>query len=249
MTISTHRPRACSARIVSRIGSQASAQLAVAAIVEALEIDLVDVEPRREVLDHLRRAIAVRDEPRRQAARAGRLEHRHAPLGGDQRLVVGGDDHARALPHGVARQRVRLHVTRWRHRRRIAQRLRRDPVLTVAAVQVAAEHAEAVGEAARPGVEERLLLDGIALHAGDVSPRDLQDAVVVVTNLADADRAGRDPAVVTAGMALDPAVGRAVVDLAFTSAHRQQLAQAGHVINCSFVLLGSDRVNPARSSS
>ena len=99
------------------------------------------------------------------------LEHRDRPLAGDQRLVVGADDDARALPQRIADERFR----RWRSSggataARIAQRLRRHPVLAVAAVQVAAEHAEAVGERARMRVEERLLLDRIALHAADVAP-------------------------------------------------------------------------------
>ena len=39
---------------------EAAAELAVVAIVEALEIDLVEVDPRPQVLEHLRRAVAVR---------------------------------------------------------------------------------------------------------------------------------------------------------------------------------------------
>ena len=39
-----------------------SAELAVVAIVEALEIDFVEIDPRPQVLEHLRRAVAVRHE-------------------------------------------------------------------------------------------------------------------------------------------------------------------------------------------
>ena len=46
VTISTQKPIACSRRIVSRIGCEAAAELAVVAIVEALEIDFVEIDPR-----------------------------------------------------------------------------------------------------------------------------------------------------------------------------------------------------------
>src|SRR4051812_16338350 len=59
-------------------------------------------------------------------------------------------------------------------------------------MQVAAEHAEAERESTRIGVEERLLFDGVALDAGDVSPRHAQPAVVIEAHLAHAERAGRD---------------------------------------------------------
>ena len=97
---------------------------------------------------------------------------------------------------------------------RIAQRLRGDPVLAVAAVQIAAEHAEAVGERARMRVEERLLLDRIALHAADVSPRHAQTSALVEADLADADRALGQRAAVAAGEASQAAVGQRFVELA-----------------------------------
>ena len=92
---------------------------------------------------------------------------------------------------------------------RIAQRLRRDPVLAVAAVQIAAEHAEAVGERAGIRVEERLLLDRIALHAADVAPRHAQPAALVEAHLADADRALGQRTAVAAGVAAQAAVAAA----------------------------------------
>src|SRR5207253_1258962 len=88
-------------------------------------------------------------------------------------------------------ERLRRRVARRRARVRIAQRLRCHPVLAVAAVQVAAEHPEAVGQRAGVDVEEGLLLDRVALHAADVAPRHLQASAFVESNLADADRALR----------------------------------------------------------
>ena len=67
VTISTQNRIACSRRMVSRIGCEPAAELAVVAVVEALEIDLVEIDPRPQVLEHLRRAVAVRDEAGRPA--------------------------------------------------------------------------------------------------------------------------------------------------------------------------------------
>ena len=88
------------------------------------------------------------------------------------------DDELRALAKRVLHERLRCGVARRRDRVRIAQRLRCHPVLAVAAVEIAAEHAEAVGQRAGIDVEERLLLDGIALHAADVAPRDVQPSAL-----------------------------------------------------------------------
>jgi len=50
-------------------------------------------------------------------------------------------------------------------------------------------------------VEERFLLDRIALDAADVAPRHLQGSAFVESNFADACTAGWDGALMTAGVA------------------------------------------------
>ena len=107
----------------------------------------------------------------------------------------------------------------------IAQRLRRHPVLAVAAVQIAAEHAEAVRERAGVGVEERLLLDRIALHAADVAPRHAQRSALVEAHLADADRAVGQRTAMAAGEAAQPAVRQDVVQLALARPARQYFSE------------------------
>ena len=52
--------------------------------------------------------------------------------------------------------------------------------------------------------------------------------MVVVTDLADPDSTRRNRAVVSAGVAADPLAIEPIVDLTFTSALIQQLAQARH---------------------
>src|SRR5262245_27165832 len=79
---------------------QRAAQRAVVAVVEALQVDLVGPDPGAEVVEHLRGGVAVGDEAADQAGGGGVAEDLDGPLGGDQRLVVAGDDQARALAPG-----------------------------------------------------------------------------------------------------------------------------------------------------
>ncbi len=78
-------------------GLEPPAEFAVVAVVEALEIDFVEIDPRADVLEHLRRAVAVRDVAGDEPCGFGFLEHGHRPLARDQRLVVGADHRARPL--------------------------------------------------------------------------------------------------------------------------------------------------------
>src|SRR5439155_570517 len=71
-------------------------------------------------------------------------------------------------------------------RRGIAQRLRGQPVLAVAAVKVAAEHAEGEAVLAGQDVEERFLLDRVRLERRHVAGGDHQRAALVPAHLADA---------------------------------------------------------------
>ena len=113
---------------------------------------------------------------------------------------------------------------------RIPQGLRGHPVLAVGTVEVAAQHAEAVGQRARPGVEERLLLDRVALHAADVAPRDVELAVADVPHLADAQGPFGNRALVAAGVAAQPPVVDALDQLRrrLVRALRQHVLEGRH---------------------
>ena len=74
-------------------------------------------------------------------------------------------------------------------------------------------------------VEERLLLDRIALHAADIAPGHLQAAALVEAHLADADRADRERAAVAAGHAPQTAVGQLLVELAVARFARQNVSK------------------------
>ena len=94
------------------------------------------------------------------------LEHVDRPLAGDQRLVVARDDARRAV---LDREIDELPSASSSLRRRdgvgVAEHLARHPVLAVAAVEIAAEHAEGQRVGAGQDVEERLLLDRVAREA------------------------------------------------------------------------------------
>jgi hypothetical protein len=68
-------------------------------------------------------------------------------------------------------------------------------------VKIASQHAEAVGESAGIRVEKWLLLDGITLGSGSVSPRNIERAAAVVADFAHAGLAFGNRAAVSAGEA------------------------------------------------
>ena len=83
-----------------------------------------------------------------------------------------------------------------------------EPVLAVAAVEIAAQHAEGQRVGAGQHVEEGLFLDRVALQAGHVAPGHAQLAVLVEAHLADAAPPGADQAAVPAGQAAHRPSGR-----------------------------------------
>ena len=97
-------------------------------------------------------------------------------------------------------------------------------------MQVAAEHAEAVGEGTGMGVKKRLLLNGIALHAGGVSPWNEEGASAIEADFADSGLAVRDGATVSAGEAADTIVVEFFVKRggAFADALVEDLAEGRH---------------------
>ena len=71
-------------------------------------------------------------------------------------------------------------------------------------MEIAPHHPERQRVGAGIDVEERLLLDRIALHAGDVAKRDAQLAVLVEAHAANPAAPGGDEAAVAAGDAANP---------------------------------------------
>src|SRR5689334_19669528 len=151
-------------------GADSSAEFMIVAVVEALEVHFVKIDPWAQKFEDLRCPVAVGDKRSQKSGSAGFLEYCNSPLAGDERLVIGTDQDLRTLLECVADHGFRRDLEGRRNGTRITESLRGNPVLTVSAMQVATQHAEAVGERAGISVKERLLLDGIALHASGVSP-------------------------------------------------------------------------------
>jgi len=79
-------------------------------------------------------------------------------------------------------------------------------------------------------VEERLFLDGIALHSGGVSPGDEERAAAVEADLADAGLTFGNRATVTAGETADAMVLEFFVERKIRLANSlvQNVAEGGH---------------------
>src|SRR6202158_2713963 len=86
----------------------------------------------------------------------------------------------------------------------VAQGLRGHPILAVCAVQITAEHAEAVSQCSWMSMEEGLFLDRVALDAANIAPGDKQRSAAVVANLANPGLAFWDLATVPAGKTPHP---------------------------------------------
>ena len=125
----------------------------------------------------------------------------------------------------------------------IADRLRREPVLAVRAVQVAAEHAE--GQRVRSGqrVEEGLLLDRVALQRADVTARGTEHAASAKTDPADALAPFRHRTAMAARVAAQPAVGQDLGQLGGgrCGAEGEGLREGGRARNSH----GSSTITPA----
>jgi hypothetical protein len=105
-------------------------------------------------------------------------------------------------------------------------------------MQVAAEHPKAVGERSRIGVKERLLLDGVALHAGGVSPGDIEFATAIEADFADSGLTVGDRAAVAAGEAAHAIVAERFDEgrIGFADSVVENVAQGGHAKTSPFIL-------------
>jgi hypothetical protein len=108
--------------------------------------------------------------------------------------------------------------------------LRCYPVLTVGAVQIAAQHAEAVGEGSGTSVEKWFLLDWIALGSGGVSPGDIERSAAIEADFADAGLTIGDGAAMSAGETAHSVVGELLVEggVCFADLLVENGAEGGH---------------------
>src|SRR3970282_959830 len=108
--------------------------------------------------------------------------------------------------------------------------LRRDPVLAVGAVKIAAKHAEGQRIGTRQHMEEGLLLDRVALQGADIAPRHAQGAAIVEAHLANAAASRSDQAAVAAGVALAGPVFPPPYQLPLDGVCVEDVAQRGHAL-------------------
>ena len=99
-------------------------------------------------------------------------------------------------------------------------------------MQIASQHAEAVGERSGISVEEWLLLDGIALHSGNVTPGNVELAAVIEADFADAGLSIGNGAAVAAGIAANAMVvdllPESRIGFADAGVGGQDVVQCGH---------------------
>jgi hypothetical protein len=95
-------------------------------------------------------------------------------------------------------------------------------------MEVAPQHSEAVGEGSRIGMEKRLLLDRIALHPANVSPRNIQRSAAIVANLANSWLTVRNRAAVAASVATHTIAVELFVKLALTHVFVNDVTQSRH---------------------
>jgi hypothetical protein len=106
-------------------------------------------------------------------------------------------------------------------------------------MQIATEHAETVGESAGMRVEERLLLDGIALSSGDVAPGHVEGSAAVIADFADAGLTFGDGATVSARKTADAIFVELLVEkrVSFADSIIENTAKGGHGILASILTL------------
>jgi hypothetical protein len=77
-------------------------------------------------------------------------------------------------------------------------------------------------------MEERLLLDGIALHPAHISPRHVERARLVVAYLANSGLTVGDGTAMTAGVAAHPIAIEFLVQITFTDVLVNDVAKGRH---------------------
>src|SRR5438094_2678269 len=103
--------------------------------------------------------------------------------------------------------------------------MRGHPILAIGTMKITSQHAETIGKRPGKSVEERLLLDGVALHSADVSPRNVKLSTLVVTHLTNSSLALGDWATVSTRVAAQAVALNGLVQLAFADILIQNFAE------------------------
>ena len=97
-------------------------------------------------------------------------------------------------------------------------------------MQIAAQHAEAIGERTGIRVKKWLFLDRVTLGSGGVSPGDVERAAAIVADFAHAGLAFGDGAAMSASKAAHAVVGELLVEAGIGLANSlvENTAEGGH---------------------
>jgi len=96
-------------------------------------------------------------------------------------------------------------------------------------MEVASKHPEAEGEASRPHVKKRLLLDGITLEGIDVTMRCMQLPIAVKSHFADPGEACRDGTPMSASEAAQAATIESLKERRFLTQFGELIGQRFHL--------------------
>src|SRR3972149_3687028 len=132
------------------------------------------------------------------------FENLNGPFARDERFIVGACHNRGTFAESEVNNLFGSHMLCSAPGGRIPKGLRCHPVLTVAAVIVAAKHSEAERLGARKSMKEGFFFDRIHLQSGDVSPRYVQFSVAVEPDAANTVFSGWYLAPMTARKAAYP---------------------------------------------
>jgi hypothetical protein len=95
-------------------------------------------------------------------------------------------------------------------------------------MQIASQHAEAIGKCAGVRVKEGFLFDGIALHAANVSPGHVELTSLVESDFTNAGLSFGNWAAMSARETADPVALDWFVEIAFPDVLIQDFMEGGH---------------------
>src|SRR6266498_6124999 len=116
-------------------------------------------------------------------------------------------------------------------------------------MQIAPQHAKAVGQGPGVRMKKRLLLDGIALHPTNIAPRNIQLATLVVADFADSRLAFCNGTAMSAGEAANAISLDLLVQLAFTDVPIQNITERRQTETSVFILPPMERLSEGKASA
>jgi hypothetical protein len=119
---------------------------------------------------------------------------------------------------------------RRRNSSRIPQSLRGYPVLTVAAMEITSQHAEAESQGSWACVKKRFFLYRVALGSAYITEGHPEDSPPIEADFADTHSAIRNRTAVPTGMTPNSVTIELFVETAFDSVFLENLRQCSHII-------------------